>query len=54
LAPQKFHYRLCRKNVWQATLENYGQKEMPELDDQASKHNAIQKMKTTVSEKVSF
>ena len=38
----------------QATLENYGQADMPEWDDQASKHLCHKKMKTTVSEKESF
>ena len=38
----------------QAILENYGQAEMPEWDDQAFKHQCYKKMKTTVSEKVSF
>ena len=37
-----------------ATLDNYLQAEMPEWDDQASKHQCYKKMKTTVSEKVSF
>ena len=40
--------------VQQATLENYGQAEMSEWNDQASKHQCYKKMKTTVSEKVSF
>ena len=35
-------------------LKNYGQAEMPECDDQASKHQCFKKMKTTVSEKLSF
>ena len=38
----------------QATLENYGQADMPERDDQASKHQCYKRMKTTVCEKVSY
>ena len=44
----------AEKVVQQATLENYGQAEMSEWNDQASKHQCYKKMKTTVSEKVSF
>ena len=38
----------------QETLENYGQAEMPEWDDEASEHQCYKKMKTKVSEKVSY
>ena len=44
----------AEKMFQQATLENYGQAEMPEWEDQASKHQCYRKMKKTVSEKVSF
>ena len=44
----------AEKMFHQATLENYGQADMPEWDDQVSKHQCYKKMKTTVSEKVSF
>ena len=37
-----------KKMFQQATLENYGQAEMPEWDDQAFKHQCYKKMKTTV------
>ena len=33
-------------------LKSYGQAEMPECDDQASKHQCFKKMKTTVSEDI--
>ena len=37
LATQNFHYRLCRKKMFQqATLENYGQVEKPKWEDQLS------------------
>ena len=38
----------------QATLEYYGQAEMPEWDNQAFKHRCHKKIKRTFSEKVSF
>ena len=38
----------------QATLENYGQAEMSEWNDQASKHQCYKRMKTAFSERVSF
>ena len=44
----------AEKMFQQATLENYGQAEMPDRDDQASKHQCYKKIKTTVNEKVSF
>jgi len=39
---------ITEKMFQQATLENYGQAEMPEWEDQASKHQCYKKMKTTV------
>ena len=44
----------AEKMFQQATLENYGQADMPERDDQASKHQCYKKMKSTVSKNVSF
>ena len=38
----------------QATLENYGQAEMSEWNDQASKYQCYKRMKTAFSERVSF
>ena len=47
-------YNLNQTGEKIGTSENYGQAEMPEWEDQASKHQYYKKMKTTVSEKVSF
>ena len=44
----------AEKMFHQATLENYVQAEMPQWDDQVSKHQCYKKMKTAVNEKVSF